>query len=109
VFYLFAMGVGIGALVGSVEVDGQLIPYGVFVAPALMATSAMNGAVYDSTQNVFWKLRFAKTYDTALSTPMRPTDVAIGEISWALLRGLLYSTAFLGVAALGGFVHSWWA
>ena len=109
VFYLFAMGVGIGALVGSVEVDGRMIGYGVFVAPALMATSAMNGAVYDSTQNVFWKLRFAKTYDVALSTPMRPTDVAVGEISWALLRGLLYSTAFLGVAALGGFVQSWWA
>lgn len=109
VFYLFAMGVGIGALVGSVEVDGRAIPYGVFVAPALMATSAMNGAVYDSTQNVFWKLRFAKLYDTVLSTPMRPVDVAVGEISWALLRGLLYSTAFLGVAALGGFVQSWWA
>lgn len=109
VFYLFAMGVGIGALVGTVEVDGRAIPYGVFVAPALMATSAMNGAVYDSTQNVFWKLRFAKLYDTVLSTPMRPVDVAVGEISWALLRGLMYSTAFLGVAAAGGFVQSWWA
>lgn len=109
VFYLFAMGVGIGALVGAIEIDGASIPYGVFVAPALMATSAMNGAVFDSTNNVFWKLRFAKTYDTALTTPMRPGDVAVGEILWALLRGLLYSVMFLGVAAAGGFVTSWWA
>lgn len=109
VFYLFAMGVGIGALVGTVEVDGRALPYAVFVAPALMATSAMNGAVYDSTQNVFWKLRFAKLYDTVLSTPMRPVDVAVGEISWALLRGLLYSTAFLAVAWAAGSVTSPWA
>jgi lipooligosaccharide transport system permease protein len=109
VFYLFAVGVGVGALVGTVDVGGQQVPYGIFVAPAMMATSAMNGAVYDSTNNVFWKLRFARLYETVLSTPMRPVDVAVGEISSALIRGLFYSTAFLVVAAAGGFVQSWWS
>ncbi|HEX6548617.1 MAG TPA: ABC transporter, partial [Candidatus Dormibacteraeota bacterium] len=45
VFFLFGVGYGVGSLVGSVSLpDGQHIPYQVFVAPALMAVSAMNGA-----------------------------------------------------------------
>ena len=109
VFYLFAMGVGIGALVGDVQVDGRAIPYAIFVAPAMMATSAMNGAIYDSTANVFGKLKHSKLYELVLATPLRPLEVAVGEISWALLRGLVYSCAFLLVAAVAGFVQSWWA
>ena len=63
------------------------MPYSVFVAPALMATSAMNGAIYDSTFNMFYKLKYAKTYDAMLSTPLGVADVAIGEVLWALTRG----------------------
>jgi lipooligosaccharide transport system permease protein len=81
----------------------------VFVAPALMASAAMNGAVFDSTFNVFFKLKYAKLYDSVLSTPLGPRDIALGEISWALIRGLLYSVAFLVVATAAGVVTSWWA
>lgn len=110
IFYLFSMGVGLGALIGDVEVGaGRTVAYAAFVAPALMASAAMNGAVYDSTFNVFFKLRFAKLYDSVLSTPLGPRDVAVGEISWALLRGVLYSVAFLVVAAASGLITSWWA
>lgn len=110
VFYLFAMGVGVGALVGDVDAGGgRLVPYAVFVAPALLAASAMNGAVFDSTTNVFFKLKYAKLYDSVLATPLGPRDVAIGEITWALLRGLVYAAAFLVVATLAGAVTSWWA
>ena len=71
VFYLLSLGVGIGALVGTVTgPDGQAIEYTAFVAPALLAASAMNGAVYDSTFNVFFKLKYAKTYDAMLATPL---------------------------------------
>ena len=107
VFYLFSMGVGIGALVGDVDAGGRTVPYAVFVAPALLAASAMNGAVFDSTTNVFFKLKYAKLYDSVLATPLGPRDVAVGEISWALLRGLVYSGAFLVVAALAGAVEGW--
>jgi lipooligosaccharide transport system permease protein len=110
VFYLFSLGIGIGALVHSVRTDGgSEVPYAVFVAPALLASSAMNGAVMDSTFNVFFKLRYAKLYDSMLATPLGPRDIAVGEIGWALLRGALYSAAFLAVAALAGMVTSWWA
>jgi lipooligosaccharide transport system permease protein len=108
VFFLFSLGIGIGALVGDVDAGaGQRVPYAVFVAPALLAASAMNGAIYDSTTNVFFKLKYAKLYDSVLSTPLGPRDVAVGEITWALLRGLVYSAAFLVVAALAGAVTSW--
>jgi lipooligosaccharide transport system permease protein len=110
VFYLFSLGVGLGTLIGYVETgSGQLVEYAVFVAPALMASAAMNGAVYDATFNIFFKLKYAKLYDSVLATPLGPRDVALGEISWALLRGVFYSVAFLLVAAVAGVVTSWWA
>src|SRR5665811_896926 len=88
---------------------GQSVPYANYVAPALLAASAMNGAVFDSTFNVFFKLKFARLYDSVLATPMGPRDVAVGEITWSLMRGALYAAAFLVVAWLVGVVHSWWA
>ena len=110
VFYLFSLGVGIGALVHTVTTDsGAVVSYPQFVAPALLAASAMNGAVFDSTFNVFFKLRYAKLYDAVLATPMGPRDIAVGEISWSLMRGAMYSAAFLVVAVLAGAVTSWWA
>ena len=110
VFYLFSLGIGIGALVRTVTTDsGAAVTYPQFVAPALLAASAMNGAVMDSTFNVFFKLKYAKLYDAVLATPMGPRDVAVGEISWSLLRGGMYSAAFLVVALLAGAVRSWWA
>lgn len=110
VFYLFSLGVGLGALIGDIDAgDGRMIDYAMFVAPAMMAAAAMNGAVFDSTFNLFFKLKYAKLYDSVLATPLGPRDVAVGEISWALLRGQLYATAFLLVAAVSGLVTSWWA
>jgi lipooligosaccharide transport system permease protein len=109
-FYLLSIGVGVGALVGHVVgPGGQAVDYRAFVAPALLAASAMNGAIYDSTMNVFFKLKYAKTYDAVLATPVGVGDVAVGEITWALLRGLLYSAAFLVIMAALGDVNSWWA
>jgi len=109
-FYLLSIGVGIGALVGRVAgPNGELVSFTSFVAPALLATSSMNGAVFDSTFNVFFRLKYAKLYDSALATPMRAGDVALGEIGWALIRGGLYAVAFLVVMLALGLVHSAWA
>lgn len=109
-FYLFALGIGVGGLVGEVVgPDGRTIAYGVFVAPALLAASAMNGGTYESTINVFSKLKWGKVYDAMLATPVTPRDIAVGELSWALLRGLVYATSFLVIATAVGLVPSWWA
>jgi lipooligosaccharide transport system permease protein len=110
VFYLFGIGYGLGSLVPNVVgEDGRAISYGLFVAPALLASSAMNGAIYDSTFNVFFKLRYAKTYDAVLATPLGVGDIAVGEITWALIRGTLYSLGFVAVMAAFGLVASPWA
>ena len=107
-FYLFSMGIGLGHFVGKVPgPGGHLVSYASFVAPALLASAAMNGAVYDSS-NVFWKMKYAKTYDAILSTPVGPADVTIGETAWALFRGFLYAVSFLVVAAVLGLIDSPW-
>lgn len=109
VFYLFSIGLGVGSLVGEVRLaDGSAVDYAAFVAPALLASSAMNGAVYESTFNIFFKLKYDKVYDTMLSTPLRPVDIAVGEIAWSLIRGALYATGFIVVMAGFGLVESGW-
>jgi len=109
-FYLLSVGLGLGVLVGKVPgPGGQPIPYREFVAPGLLAVSSMNGAMYDSTFNVFFRLKYDKLYDAVLATPMRPGQVALGEIGWALLRGTIYAVAFTLVMVVLDLVHSPWA
>jgi lipooligosaccharide transport system permease protein len=103
--YLAGIGFGVGTLVG--RVGG--VPYAVFVAPALMASSAMNGAVNETTFNMFYKLRYIKLYDTVLTTPMRLLDVAVGEVCWALMRSATYAVSFVVVMAALGLITSPWA
>lgn len=106
-FYLLGLGFGLGALIGDVQgPGGQALPYAVFVAPGLLATSAMNGAIFESTFNVFFKLKYAKTYDAIVATPMAIGDVAVGEVGWSLIRGGLYATGFLVVMVLLGLARS---
>jgi lipooligosaccharide transport system permease protein len=108
-FYLLSIGVGLSHLVGPISVDGRLVAYTAFVAPGLLASSAMNGAMLDSTFQVFMKLKIAKTYDAMLATPLAVGDIALGELSWCVLRGALYSGAFLVIMAALGYVVSPWA
>ncbi len=110
IFYLLALGIGLGSYISGVtDAHGTVIPYAAFIAPALLAVSAMNGAVYDSTWNVFFKMHFGKLYQGMLATSLGPLDVALGEISLALLRGGAYGTTFLLVMQVLGLNLSWTA
>ncbi len=96
IFYLLSLGVGLGGFIGAVQDGaGNDIPYAAYIAPALLAVSAMNGAIYDSTWNVFFKMNFGKLYEGMLATSLGPLDVALGEIVLALLRGGAYGLGFL--------------
>jgi len=91
-----------------VPVDGESVPYTDFVAPALLATSAMNGAIFDSTFNVFFKIKYMKTYDAVLATRRSARHRGrrgrlVADAGADLRHGLL--VVMLGM----GLVHSWWA
>ena len=109
-FYLLSIGIGVGALVGDIQlINGDILPYATFVAPAMLATSAMNGAMAETTFNFFFKFKYAKTFDAMLATPLGVGDVAAGEATWALLRGGLNATTFLLAMVALHLVESWWA
>jgi lipooligosaccharide transport system permease protein len=110
VFYLLSIGIGIGKLVGGVPGPNHTtIPYAAYVAPALLAASAMNGAVYESTFNVYFKLKFAKIFDAVLATPMEAGELARGEIVYAIGRGAVYAAAFVALMAGLGDLDSYWS
>ena len=107
---LVVFGYGVGKFVGMIKLaNGQSVSYAAFVVPGLLASAAMMGSIMDSTWNVFFKIHESRLYHAMLATSLGPMDVALGEISWALLRGALYSTAFMAVVTPLGLVKSWWA
>lgn len=107
-FYLLSIGIGLNHLVGHLHLNGLTVSYAVFVAPGMLATSAMNGSIIDSIFNVFFKLKISHVYDPVLATPLDVTDLAAGEVLWSLTRGVLYATSFLTCMILLGDFHSWW-
>ena len=109
VIFLVAFGYGVGGLIGTVEVAGTEVSYAAFIAPALLASSAMSGALMDATFNVFFKMHYGRIYQSMLSTSLGPLDVALGEIGWAMLRGAAYAVGFTVVVAAFGLITTWWA
>ncbi len=109
IFYLIGIGLGLGAIIDTVTLaDGRVVSYTAFVAPALLATAAMNGAVFETIFNVFFKLNYAKTYEGVLATPMGITEIAIGEMLWALMRAALYAFAMFVIMLVFGLILSPW-
>ncbi len=107
--FLFGLGIGLGKLIDTVEWHGEPIEYAAFVAPGLIAVSAMNGALFEMSFNFYFKLRESRTYDAMLVTPLGLRSVLDGELSWAMIRGGLYSVVFLAALAAFGYLESWWA
>ncbi|MFC4587661.1 ABC transporter permease [Sphaerisporangium corydalis] len=107
--YLLSIGVGVGALVGDLPVGGRTLPYATFVAPAMLAVSAMSGALSETTYNFFFKMKYMKTFDAILATPVRPFEIALGELGWAMVRGSVYTGAFVIVMIALGLATPLWA
>ncbi|BBH66633.1 transport permease protein [Actinoplanes sp. OR16] len=101
VLYLFSIGIGVGKLIGDITLPGgEVVGYAAFVAPAMLASSAMSGALAETTFNFFGKMKFMRLYDGMLATPIRPIEIALGELTWAMIRGSIYSAAFLVIMVL---------
>jgi lipooligosaccharide transport system permease protein len=102
--YLLGMGIGLGAWVGS-GMGGM--SYLAFITPGLIVTSAMNGASFETTYNVFVKMHFGRTYHAITSTPVNIEDAMLGEVLWAMTRAMVYGVAFAIVVALFGLLPGW--
>lgn len=108
VLFLGAMGVGLGGLVDDNRgtVDG--VDYLSFVAPGLLAATALQAAAGDALWPVMTGLKWVKTFHAAAATPLTPAQVYGGYLAWIAARLLLTSTLFTAVAAVLGGVPSWW-
>src|SRR5688572_1307764 len=107
VFYLGAVGFGVGRFIGEIEFGGIAISYAAFLAPGMLAASTLNGAIFDGFFSPFFKLNWMKTYDGIITTPVNVSDIAVGEMIWAQIRGTIYSAGFLFVMLLLGLIQSW--
>jgi lipooligosaccharide transport system permease protein len=104
-FYLVALGFGLGTYVASI--NGQ--DYRDFLAPGLIASAAMWAAAFECTYNVYFRMHETRLYDAILSTPVEVQDVVAGDLTWSAIRSTIYGTVFLIVVAAFGLIHSPWA
>lgn len=103
--YLVSLGLGLGPYIGRQIVGVDIV---LFIAPGLVAVTAMNGVIFDVTFHLFAKVRFARLYDAVITTPLEPEDCALGELLWAVFRSLIYGIPVLAIMSALGFVRSPW-
>ena len=107
--FLFSFGIGIGELVDVIDGPGGItVDYRTFVAPALLASAAMNTAVFATAFDFFVKYKWVQTYDAMLATPITTRDVIWGELAWIIVRIALSAVAFVVTMAAMGLIESWW-
>ena len=104
VLYLLSIGLGVGMLVGTVP--GVHVRYAAFVAPAILATTAMNTAMNQTSFGVYSRIRNERTYDAIVPTPVSVTDIALGEVLSAVIYAVLSSASFVLVMAVLGLISS---
>ncbi|GAA2014113.1 ABC transporter permease [Catenulispora yoronensis] len=104
VLYLLTIGYGVGSLVGSVP--GVDTRYAAYVAPAILATTAMNTAVSHTIFGVFTRVKKDHTYEAIVPTPLSVTDIAYAEVTSAVINALITSVGFLAALAALGLVVS---
>jgi len=106
--YLAAMGIGLGDLVDKHQGSVQGFSYLEFIAPGLMAASAVMAAAGESLWPVMGGVKWMGTYHAAVSTPVESGDVYLGQLAWTGVRTIMSATVFLTIAALLGGVVSLW-
>lgn len=103
--YLFALGYGLGSLVG--EIEG--LDYLTFLASGFICASAMNTASFEGTYSAYTRMTVQESWGAMLFTPLNVNDILFGEVFWGASKSLLSATLILLVAALMGAVHDWQA
>jgi len=108
--YLTAMGVGLGRFVDSSSGAGALggVTYLAFIAPGLLATTAMNTAVGESTYPVMGGFKWSRMYYSMAATPLEPADILLAHLATVAFRILMTCAVFLVVLAAFGALATWW-
>lgn len=108
--YLAAMGVGLGSFIddnaGPAALGG--ITYLAFVGPGLLATSAMQTAIFESTYPVMGAFKWHRSYFSMAATPLTPSDIVAGQLAFIGFRIFATCGVFLAVLASFGALGSWW-
>ncbi len=104
--WLVAFGYGMGALVGEIKVDGQAVPYILFLASGSICMSAMNAASFEALYSAFSRMHVQKTWDGIMNAPVGLDDIVLAEMLWAAFKALFTVTAILGVMLALGISHS---
>ncbi|MFL5969471.1 MAG: ABC transporter permease [Gaiellaceae bacterium] len=108
VFYLAALGVGLGTLVNNAGGQPLGVPYLDFVAPGLLAAAAMQLGSMEASWPVMGSFRWTRQYYAMTATPLGTRDVVVGHQLWMLARLAATSAIYLAVIAAFGGVNSWW-
>ena len=103
VFYLSALGIGLGTLVNRSGSQPLGVSYLDFVAPGMLAATAMQIAAWESTWPVLGSFKWTRQYFAMLATPLGPRDILAGHQLWMVTRVASSSAVYLAViAAFGG-------
>lgn len=102
VLYLVALGLGLGAFVN--EING--VPYIKFIAPGIVASSAMFAATYECSYGTYVRMTYQKTFDAILATPVNLDDLVTGELVWGATKSMIYGAIIITVISLFGLVDS---
>ena len=108
VVYLIALGWGLGQFLNDVTVDGERVDYLTFVAPGLLAATAMQLASFESSWPVLSAIKWDRQYHAMLASPLRVTDVILGHQTFIAARLFATSAVYLAVIAAFGAVESPW-
>jgi len=104
-FVLLAIGLGLGTYVALADNERYIE----FIAPGIVAAYAMFSASFECTYGSFFRMKYQRTYEAIITTPLNIEDVVAGEAFWGATRSLITACAILIVIAAFGLVESWWA
>jgi lipooligosaccharide transport system permease protein len=108
IFYLAALGIGVGHLVNHHTglVQGQTYLH--FIAPSLLATTTMQLGEGESLWPVLAAIKWVRTYHAAAATPLEPKDILTGKLSWVVTRSFATGIVYTIVIGCFGALQSWW-
>ena len=102
-FYMLALGFGIGAMVGEV----QGLPYIAFLGTGLVCQSAMFTASFEAMYSAFSRMHVQRTWDGIINAPIGLDDVVLAEWTWAATKAVLSTIAILAVLLALGYGRTW--